>query len=125
MVITGAATTSTLHESRLKIIFRSVDSDSESSSEVTNLRLRISERNFEKVSECFKKFQNFSEFLRISENFTIFSEEKWYFPGIRGSLARDAERLGVRPKIRTRKPGGSGCCARSARADRAFESIVT
>ena len=74
MVITGAATTSTLHESRLKIIFRSVASDSESSSEVTNLRLRISERKFEKISELFRFFQNFSDFFRFFQNFSEFHD---------------------------------------------------
>jgi hypothetical protein len=39
----GAAVSSTIHKSRLKIIFRIVESDSESSSEVTKLRLRISD----------------------------------------------------------------------------------
>ena len=72
-MITGAATTSTLHESRLKIIFRSVESDSESSSEVTKSRLRISENfwncNFAKSrekSQNFKKFQKTRKFQKKS-----------------------------------------------------------
>jgi hypothetical protein len=42
-VVAGSATSSTLHDLSLKISFRSVESDSESSSEVKKLRLRISD----------------------------------------------------------------------------------
>jgi hypothetical protein len=72
-VITGAAPTSTLHESRLKIIFRSVESDSESSSEITKLRLRISESFRRTFSKKFKKSQ------KISKKSEIFRKKR-YFP---------------------------------------------
>ena len=77
VVITGAATTSTLHESRLKIISRSVESDSESSSEVTKLRLRTfaffekvfskNLKKFQEISKKFKKIQKISKNPEISE----------------------------------------------------------
>ncbi len=86
-MITGAAPTSTLHESRLKIILQSVESDSESSSEVTKLRLRFSEsfrNNFLKKSDFFSKNPKFSEkkcnFPRtsINSNNTIQRKSKFF-----------------------------------------------
>jgi hypothetical protein len=94
VVVTGAATSSTLHESRLKIISRSVESDLESSSEVTKLRLRISDSFFEKnqtIPKSFKKFQKNQEF----------SERKWNFPaGLhQGRLWRGPERAVTRVRL--------------------------
>ncbi len=42
-LVTQVTSTRSLHESRLKIIFRSVESDPESSFEVTTFRLHITE----------------------------------------------------------------------------------
>ncbi len=68
-MITGAAPSSTLHDSRLNIIFRSVESDSESSSEVTKLWLRISDTFWNCFSNNFKKFQKVSKNFKKTRNF--------------------------------------------------------
>ena len=72
-MVTDAATSFTLHESRLKIIFRSVERDSESSSDVTKLRLRffkffekVFSKNLKKWRDFFKEFQKIANFHKKS-----------------------------------------------------------
>ncbi len=79
-MITGAATSPTLHESRLKIIFRSVESDSESSSEVTKLRLHISDTFWNCFQTISKKSKSFKKFQKVSKNHD-FTLKKCNFPG--------------------------------------------
>ncbi len=88
VVVTGPATSFTLHESRLKIIFRSVESDSESSSEVTKLRLRISDsfwiflKPYQKNSKRWEKKSNFRKESGISQH-TVCTQCTWVHREIR------------------------------------------
>ena len=69
--------TRSLHDTRLKIFFRSVASDSESTSEVTHLRLRFSENS----EIFFRKSEKIRKFLRKILKTEIFRKNVQFHAG--------------------------------------------